>query len=201
MDLLTAILTCSLYFGDDDLVRAMAESASHSNPYYVLDASVDLTQVDPPPLPKNASEAAARTTDILASGGRPLVGLLQLPPAWMTAFRRDLADAFDSCTNIAVGTAMLSQFDFECTRAGSAKGPLRPRDAKIGAASRRRCVLRKYEEAIGSSDFAAAAALELRYQRPAHPAVESAPIFAAPTDRQEQQLLFPPSPLIGSLRP
>jgi hypothetical protein len=200
MDLLTTILTCSLYLGNDDLVRAVAESASHSNPYFVLDTSVDPTQLDAPPAPKNASEAVARTSDILSSGGRPLVGLLQLPPAWMTAFRRDLAAAFDPCTNIAVGTAMISQFDFECTLARAAKGPVRPRDAKGSAASRRRCVLRKYEEAIGVPDFAAAATLELRYQRPAHPPVESAPIFAA-SDTRVEQLLFPPSPFIGSFPP
>jgi hypothetical protein len=115
MDVLTTILTCSLYLADDNLVRAIAESTSQSNPYFVIDTSVDMTQVDPPPPPKSASEALARTTDILSKGGRPLLGLLQVPPAWMGAFGRELSDAFDPCTNIAVGTAMLSQFDSECS--------------------------------------------------------------------------------------
>ena len=187
MDLLSTILTCSLYLTGDDVVRAIAESTSQSNPYFVFDASMDLTQVDPPPPPKTASEGVARATDILAKGGRPLLGLLELPPAWMSAFGRDLAAAFDPCTNIAVGTAMLSEFDFECSSGGSARhGRSAAHATKESGSStdnarspaRRRCVLHKYEEAIGSPDFAMTTLLELRTQRLAHPPVEAAPIFA-----------------------
>ncbi len=90
MDVLTTILTCSLYLADDDLVRAIATSTSQSNPYFVLDTSVDWTQVDPPPTPKSAAEAVARARDILSKGGRPLLGLLEVPPGWMIAFGRDM---------------------------------------------------------------------------------------------------------------
>ena len=123
MDVLTTILTCSLYLADDSLVRAIAESSSQRNPYFVLDTSIERIVVDPPAPPKSASEAIARTTDILANGGRPVLGLMQVPPLWMSVFGRELADAFDPCTNIAVGTAMLSQFDSEC----AAQGRRRPR--------------------------------------------------------------------------
>jgi hypothetical protein len=181
MDLLSAILTCSLYLADDGLVRAIAESTSESNPYFVMDASVDLTQVDPTPRAKSTSEAATRATDILAKGGRPLLGLLRVPPAWMDAFGRDLAAAFDPCTNLAVGTAMLSQFDVECSGRGDktrAHSHAITAMRGVPSAAHRQCVLHKYEDAIGDPDFALTTTLELRYQRLAHPRVEAAPIFA-----------------------
>jgi len=191
MDVLTTILTCSLYLADDNLVRAIAESTSQSNPYFVIDTSVDMTQVDPPPPPKSAAEALARTTDILAKGGRPLMGLLQVPPAWMNVFGRDLADALDPCTNIAVGTAMLSQFDSECSGHAAANVGAKPR--KPTSAARRRCVLHKYEEAIRLADFATVTSLELRYQRPLQPQVADAPIFAVAQEASwgPNQLLVP----------
>jgi hypothetical protein len=209
MDLLTTILTCSLYLADDDLVRAVAESSSHSNPYFVLDASVDLTEVDPPPPPKNAGDAVARASEILAKGGRPLVGLMQVPPAWLRAFGRDLAAAFDPCINLAVGTAMLSQFDFECSgpsaRAPSGQGRAHGSRPSARSAAHRRCLLRKYEEASGAPDFAAVTTLELRYQRLAHPPVEAAPIFAPALDRRwgPDQLLVSvsASSLVGPSNP
>ena len=45
MDVLTAILACSLY-RDDALVRAIAESNSRGNPYSLVDAT---TASDPDP--------------------------------------------------------------------------------------------------------------------------------------------------------
>jgi hypothetical protein len=185
MDLLSTILTCSLYLADDAMVRAIAESNSQSNPYFVFDAGIDLTQVDPPPTAKNTADAAARAEEITARGGRPRLGLLELPPAWLSAFGRELVDAFDPCINIAIGTAMLSQFDAEC----AAKSPTKAAGPRVGtlrsahapSAKRRRCVLEKYEEAIGLPDFRAVTTLELRYQRPKKPSLEDAPIFAPET--------------------
>ena len=99
---------------------------------------------------------------------------MQVPPAWLSAFGRNLAEAFDPCTNIAVGTAKLSQFDFECAahripmaspkKASEAHGVL-PTGASAGAAhpasaAHRLCVLRRYEGAIGLPDFAAVTTLE-----------------------------------------
>ena len=182
MDVLTTILTCSLYLADDDLVRAIATSTSESNPYFVIDTSVDWTQVDPPSTPKSTAEAVARVSDILSKGGRPLLGLLEVPPRWMSAFGQGLGAAFDPCTNVAVGTAMLSEFDFECS-SESTKKTARSRAPALGqsgarSAAHRRCVLGKYEAAIGSPDFAMTTTLELRSQRTEHPSVEASPIFA-----------------------
>ena len=178
MDLLTAILTCSLYPSDDAMVRAIAEGPSQKNPYLVLDAAIDLTQVDPPPAPKSESEAISRALDLSARGRRPLLGLLELPPSWLDAFGRELLSAFDPCTNIAIGSAMLSEFDFACAaKSRSREGRLLER------VNRRACVLRTYEAAIGSVDFAEVILLELSAQRPLQPRVEDAPIFALPSAR------------------
>jgi soluble lytic murein transglycosylase-like protein len=198
MDVLTTILSCSLYLADDDLVRAIAQSTSESDPDFVFDASIDRIEVDPSPIPKTPAEALARTQTIVARGGRPLLGLMQVPPAWLSAFGRDLVEAFNPCTNIAVGTAMLSQFDFECasekTEAAQAPSKATPSKAEPQAsglhaptafsasvrepsAVRRRCVLRKYEEGIGQPEFATVTTLELHHQRPTVSTVSDAPIF------------------------
>jgi hypothetical protein len=180
MDVLTTILTCSLFLGDDPLVRAIAESNSQSNPYFVLDASVDLTEVDPPTPSKTLEAAVARAEEVAAKGGRPLVGLMQLPPAWLSAFGRDLRDAFDPCTNVAIGTAMLSQFDYECDAEEAPKPAARAPRAHTAVAGRRSCILHKYQDAIGLADFVTITTYELRYQRLVRPDVSDAPIFAPP---------------------
>ena len=214
MDLLTTILSCSLYLADDDLVRAIAQSTSEANPDFVLDASVDGSQLDPPPMPKTSADALVRAKSILANGGRPLLGLMQVPPAWLSAFGRNLAEAFDPCTNIAVGTAKLSQFDFECAahripmaspkKASDGHGVL-PTGASAGAAhpasaAHRLCVLRRYEGAIGLPDFAAVTTLEIRHQRPTPAPVAEAPIFV-PVAREgagADSLLVPTVPFAPS---
>jgi hypothetical protein len=155
MDLLATILACSLYF-DDDLVRAIAESNSHANPYFVTDVGIELTAIIPPD-PRTVDDALVRVHDIAAKGGRPALGWMDLPPAWIASFGRSNRDALDGCTNIAIGSAMLSQFDYEC-REVRATGP--------GDARRRACVIRKYADAIGMPDFVTITDLELRFQRP-----------------------------------
>jgi type IV secretory pathway protease TraF len=62
MDLPATILACSLYF-DDDLVRAIAESTSHANPYFVTDVGIELTAVIPPD-PRTLDDALARAHDM-----------------------------------------------------------------------------------------------------------------------------------------
>jgi len=180
MDLLTAILTCSLYASDDALVRAIAEGPSGKNPYLVLDPVADSAEADPPPPPKGEAEATARAKDLTAKGARPLLGLLELPSAWIDLFGRPLSSAFDPCTNIAIGSAMLSEFDFEC-RGARAAAPRDDRARLLERVNRRACVLRRYESAIGSDDFEAVIQLELSVQRPLTPSIEDAPIFSPVT--------------------
>jgi hypothetical protein len=177
MDLLTTILTCSLYASDDALVRAIAEGPSGSDPYLVMDPVADAAQASAPAPARSETEATARARDLTAKGGRPLLGLLELPPAWLDLFGQPLARAFDPCTNIAIGSAMLSGFDFEC--AGASPRDQRPRG--LERVNRRTCVLRKYEAALGADDFATVIELELSAQPSQAPSIEGAPIFAAVT--------------------
>jgi hypothetical protein len=181
MDLLTTILTCSLYASDDAMVRAIAEGPSRNNPALVLDPVADSADAsDVPPWPKSEAEATARAKSLLAQGSRPLLGLLELLPAWLDRFGRPLASAFDPCTNIAIGSAMLSEFDSACAASARSRGqaPLLER------VNRRACVLRRYESALGADDFEAVVELELSVQRAATAAVEKAPIFAPLSARQ-----------------
>jgi hypothetical protein len=71
---------------------------------------------------------------------------------------------------------MLSEFDSECGGRVAAMG--QGRALALERTNRRACVLRKYEAATGSVDFEGAILLELSFQRPIEPDVETAPIFA-----------------------
>lgn len=157
MDLLATLLSCSMY-SDDDLVRAIAQSISHSNQYFVSDVGIEMTALDPPD-PHTLADAMARTSEIVAKGGHPVLGLMELPPAWLDSFGRSTRDAFDACTNVAIGTAMLSQFDYECTLSTPTAPPRSVPESRA-------CVLRKYADAVGVPEFATVTNLELRFQRP-----------------------------------
>jgi hypothetical protein len=191
MDLLTTILTCSLYASDDAMVRAIAEGPSGNNRYLVLDPVADVAEAGVPPSPKSEAEATARAKALMAQGGRPLLGLLELPPAWLDLFGRPLSSAFDPCINIAIGSAMLSEFDHECAVSARSRGqaPLLER------VNRRACVLRRYESAIRSDDFEGVILLELSVQRPLTPSIADAPILspvAAPHWGSDQLLVQMP---------
>ena len=107
MDVLAAILGCSMYM-DDNLTRAIMESTSQSNPYFVQNTSLDFAP--PEALPTNADEATTRAETIAAHGGRAVLGVMQIPMVWLTTFGRTTRDAFNPCINVTIGTAMLSQF-------------------------------------------------------------------------------------------
>jgi hypothetical protein len=193
MDLLATILTCSLYASDDAVVRAIAEGASASNPNFVVNTAESAAPADAVPAPTNEREATARAAQLRTEGARLLLGLLEIPPSWLDAFGRPLANAFDPCVNIAIGTAMLSEFDAQC----ASKVPARDeRGRRLERTNRRACVLRRYEAAIGSVDFADAIFLELSVQRPRAASIEDAPIFApAPVRNWGPDQLLVPLPL------
>ena len=178
MDLLSVLLACNLYTADEPLVRAIAQSNSHGNTFSVVDPTMDYRQVEVPPEPKNLDEAVGRLEDLTSKGGRPLLGLMQVPPAWMMMFGREPRDAFEACINVSVGTAMLSAMDREC--AASAGPRIEPHGrrrlpATVTLPPRRACVARKYGQAIGLPDFELLITLELGGQRPT-------PRAAAPVD-------------------
>jgi hypothetical protein len=177
MDLLSILLACNLYTADEPLVRAIAQSNSHSNPFSVVDPSMDYRDVNVPAEPKTLDAALARLEEVTSKGGKPLLGLMQLPPAWMRMFGREPKDAFDACINVSIGTAMLSALDHECA------GAVGPHVEPIGRRSRRlpvmvvlppdrACVVRKYGQAIGMPDFELLITLELGGQRPPRPSRE-----------------------------
>jgi hypothetical protein len=112
MDLLATILTCSLYASDDAVVRAIAEGPSDQNPYFVVNTAAPAEGLAV--APTTEKEALLRSRELIAQGGRLLLGLLEVPPTWIDAFGRSLESAFDPCINIAIGTALLSEFDAEC---------------------------------------------------------------------------------------
>ena len=202
MDLLATILTCSLYASDDALVRAIAEGPSGSNPYLVVNTADGPAPTDPVPAPKSEREAIARVAELRTEGARLLLGLLEIPPSWLDAFGRPLPSAFDPCINVAIGTAMLSEFDAQCASRVPARDE---RSRRLERTNRRVCVLRRYEDAIGSVDFADAIGLELSVQRPRAASIEDAPIFAPPRVRDwgpDQLLVLLPgiaAPLAAAL--
>ena len=198
MDLLATILTCSLYASDDAVVRAMAEGPSDKNPYFLVNAAAPAEGAAQPPTTEK--EALARSRELIAQGGRLLLGLLEVPPSWLDAYGQPLESAFDPCTNIAIGTAMLSEFDAECA---SKVAPRTKRSRMLERTNRRACVLRKYEAAIGAPDFADAILLELSVQQPASASIEDAPIFAPSNSRTwgPDRLLVPMPVALTPLAP
>ena len=110
-----------------------------------------------------------------------------MPPAWLAAYGQQLADAFDPCVNIAIGSAMLSAFDDDCVHHRGR--PIRPRPLPDAPAPnitplhplspRRLCVVRAYADATEQPDLEQAVTLELNQPaaRTALPDPVDAPIF------------------------
>lgn len=202
MDLLTALLACNLYTADEPLVRAIAQSNSHSNQYAVVDPTMDYRDVTVPAEPKTLEAAKARLTDLQSQGGHPLLGLMQVRPEWMTAFGRDVAQAFDACINVSVGSAMLSAMDRECAAyasvpAGRAmRGSHRERlPVTETLTPRRACVVGRYGRAIGMPDFGLLIRLELGAQPPTAVASQSKSgsiFFSAPEATWAPSSIFVP---------
>jgi hypothetical protein len=180
MDLLSAVLACSLH-ADSNVVAAIAIASSHGNPYAVLDANAeqgyeDIGIDEPRPAKSvigSADEGLVEATRISAQGGAPLLGLLAVPPGWAAMFQRSVRDLFDPCINIAVASAMLSNFEYEC-----------------GARASRRCVLRKYGQAVGlrflvDEVFAELSSARLRtLLNDAETRAHEAGVLARPNDEQ-----------------
>ena len=169
MDILTAVLACSLY-ADDNLVRAIVQSTSQSNAYAVVDPLEDRDALEPSPPPRSRDEAIARLADIQARGGAPLLGLMQIPVRWAERFGRDAGDLFDPCINLSVGTAMLSDFSQQCSRLpGEPHREVRASRTQMDvlpSKDNRACIVREYADAIGVPEFAEVLSLELAHQKP-----------------------------------
>jgi hypothetical protein len=143
MDILAIILACSLH-ADDQLVRTLVDVQSSGNPYFVGDLRT-LKTYDSLRSPEDALRVA---DDIRRQGGRPAVGLLGVPLEWAKRYDRPARTLFDACTNVAVGTAALADYDARCS--GRRRTHLDHRDHRPPAYARRRyCVVREFARDLG----------------------------------------------------
>jgi hypothetical protein len=173
MNVIAAILTCSLYT-DDALVRAIVDNA-HDNPLAIFTPDLDPGSGSLSSAPETLEAAVAQLREVTTHGGRPLVGLMQVPVVWASTFGREPQDLFDPCINLSIGSAMLSEFDYACARAKVSQ-------SSQLVAARRACVLPRYAEAIRMPELVTVAMLGIRHHR-APPALPSdVPIFPSITD-------------------
>jgi hypothetical protein len=175
MDILAAILTCSLY-ADDALVLAIIDNA-HDNPLSIITPERDPDTGSLSSAPQTLDAATAQLSEITAHGGRPLAGLMQVPVTWASTFGREPQELFDPCINISIGTAMLSEFDYACARASSTADP-RSMSSFAVRTSRRECLVRQFARAIHMPELMTVVSLELRSPRAPLPSPNDAPIHA-----------------------
>ena len=173
MDVVTLILACSLY-PDDALVRALISVQSQDNPYFVG----DLATLKTSDRLMSPDAAMVETEAISRKDGRPAVGLLGIPIDWAGRFDKEPRELFDPCTNIAVGTAMLSEFETECRPKGSSK--VRKHSGRNGGNALRSCVLRKFAQGLGLTGAPAAVLAHL------------SPISASAARSISSAAVFPP---------
>ncbi len=140
MDLTALVVACSLHV-DDALLTSVAYAHSRGNPYVVTNVKLDvLVDQDEPALaPTSLPAARALMTRVLQAGGDPIIGLLPVRPAWAGEFGKTTIDLFDPCTNIAIASAKVSEFDHRCRR----------KAARSSAPSRRACTLDHYGASVG----------------------------------------------------
>lgn len=147
MDILAIVLACSLH-PDDALVRTVIDVQSSGNVYFVG----DLKTLKSKDWLKSADAALQYAEELRGQGGRPAVGLLGIPLEWASRYGRAPIELFDACTNVAVATAVFSEYSDRCARvSGSYRGhrpPLRaPRVRQIVA--QRYCVLSLFAHDLG----------------------------------------------------
>jgi hypothetical protein len=153
MDVLALILACSLH-PDDALVRTLVDVQSSGNVYFVGDLATLKTNDNL----TSAADALRAAEEIGSHGGRPAVGLLGIPLDWAARFGRNPRDLFDACTNIAIGTAMLSSFDAVCAPHAASRAPkgnarrprvLSRRPQARASAGVRACILTRFASELG----------------------------------------------------
>jgi len=151
MDVLALILACSLH-ADDALVRVMVDVQSGGNLYFVGDLATLKTNDGL----TSAADALRAAEEIAKHGGRPAVGLLGVPLDWAARFGHGPLDLFDGCTNIAIGTAMFSEYADACSPrrppsqlTSQPRGRRRPSRHTVALVAIRSCVLSRLATALG----------------------------------------------------
>jgi hypothetical protein len=163
MDPFALILACSLY-PDEHLVRAMVEASSQGNATFVGDIATLVT------FDRTATLADAHSlvNELEKQGGRPIVGLLGLPPSWANRAGKTKADLFDACTNLKIGTTVLADHYQTCLRTHTTNpttnDPKRSQRVAPPEAIRL-CALRRFGAEIGFDGYAEAVLSFLPRQR------------------------------------
>jgi hypothetical protein len=150
VDLLTIILACSLH-PDDQLVEAFIRKVTDANRLFLGDFESLVTH-DDLKSPEQVLELAASISE---KGGRPALGLMAIPPSWAARFNRTPADLLDACTNVSIGTAMMSSFAAACAPRGDRRIRHNRHDAhaRRALAAERFCILESLDRAIGVKGF------------------------------------------------
>lgn len=146
MDILAIVLACSLH-ADDQLVRTLVDVQSSGNPYFVGDLRTLKTYDSL----RSADEALHVAEEIQRHGGRPAVGLLGVPLDWSARYDRSPREMFDACTNVAIGTAALADYDTRCSAREGRPGKYRRRThhRRPGFVFRRYCVVSAFARDLG----------------------------------------------------
>lgn len=181
MDPLALILACSLY-PDEVLVRAMVDASSQGSATFVGDVATLVTY----DRPASAADARLLVGELERQGGRPVVGLLGLPPSWSNRAGKQQADLFDACTNLQIGTTVLADHLRTCQRTHTSDTPTptatssasssssfvggnapgRNRGPRVAAPEAiRLCALRRFGAELGFEGYAEAVLSYLPRQR------------------------------------
>jgi hypothetical protein len=171
VDVLAIILACSLH-PDDALVRTLVDVQSEGNVYFVG----DLKTLKSKDSLKSADAALRYAEELRGQGGRPAVGLLGIPLDWASRYGRAPIELFDACTNIAVGTAALAEYQDHCSadrappNRQSPGGRRRQRPRISETAASRACILRRFARDLGLSSAPSALLRRLTPGQRADPA-------------------------------
>jgi len=126
------------------LVLAFIQRVSGGNPLFVGDFATITTHDGA----KSVAEALRIVDDIMKQGGRPGLGLMAIPVEWAALYNRSPADLFDACTNISIGTDVMSAYAADCAgrRSRRVHDPVRkPRSRRLSLEARRACILRRFD--------------------------------------------------------
>lgn len=102
----TLIQQCSTGVAPSTMA-AIIKVESAGNPWAIGD---NTTKSRVTPTPRNAEEAIAIATDLINKGHNLDLGLSQINSANLRAYKVSVRDIFDPCTNITVGSSILSNF-------------------------------------------------------------------------------------------
>jgi type IV secretion system protein VirB1 len=102
MDLLTLASLCGPGV-DPVTTAAIIKTESHFEPLAIRDNTLQVTF-----RPASRSTAESTLSELVRRGDRLAIGLMQITTPWVTRLHLRASDLLDSCTNVRVGTWILS---------------------------------------------------------------------------------------------